>query len=121
MKANKLRIGNWVNQVGFAVQDGYPKDHKKLHQIKEGKEIDFSSFMEPIKLTDDWLLKFGAKKHDVLTFYHDRFRLDWKEAYGYWYVMDLETLTYMTKVEFVHEYQNFFHVMNGQELTINEL
>ena len=68
-------------------------------------------------LTEEWLLKFRANK--VLNvFCYDRFRLAYKKEYKYWYVQDINTLTYLTKVEFVHEWQNFVFVMNGQELEL---
>ena len=46
------------------------------------------------------------------------FMLIWKDAYKFWYVIDKQSLCYVTKIEFVHEWQNFVFVMKGKELKI---
>lgn len=74
---------------------------------------------EGIPLTDAWLEYFGAERYEDKYFY-DRFKLIWKKAYKYWYIIDKESLTYLSKVEFVHEWQNFVYVMNGFELKKRE-
>lgn len=76
---------------------------------------------DPIALTGEWLLKFGAKKPRNYGIKLDRFRFIWKKEYQYWYVIGNDSAcSYMTKIEFVHELQNFFQIMNGQELTLNK-
>ena len=138
IKANELRIGNYVNvpredqspfridlfeflnaqncKVGMNVMKyEFPPEsgefisgHPLTWELKD---------LTPIPLTEDILLKFGAKKqYDYLTFDYDRFRLIWKEKYNYFYVVDNETNAYLNKIEFVHEWQNFVFVMNGNEL-----
>jgi len=77
---------------------------------------------EPILLTEEWLDKFShcaltekTKKGLIVV---DRFKLIWKPEYNYWYVLDFMNDTYITKVEFVHEWQNVYFSLNGKELTI---
>lgn len=74
---------------------------------------------KPIELIEEWLIKSGCEKKG-LCYINDRFKLFWKSDYNFWYVFDNESAIYLTKVEFVHEWQNFYFVMNGEELTIKE-
>jgi len=107
MNANELRIGDYVK---FPTGSFY-----KVDMLYD----DFSSLLYwmPIPLTEELLLKFGATNlKDKIVF--DRFMLTYFESYKYWYVTDLKTNCYLTKVEFVHEWQNFVFVMNGTELTL---
>ena len=119
-KANELRIGNLVYEQydspytietitpgWIQISDNYEEYDSEIESLR------------PIPLTEEWLSKFGVSK--VMSeniFYYDRFILTYKTNYKYWYVQDINTLTYLTKVEFVHEWQNFVFVMNGQELEL---
>jgi len=114
MKASELRIGNYYYQFGNV--------HKAsgLTIIDLEKAPDSQLWRKPIPLTEEWLLKFGAhSRFENSEFIYDRFRLIWKESYKYWYVIDSESLSYLTKIEFVHEWQNFIFVVNDVELKIN--
>ena len=54
MEAKELRIGNWVNDVG---------DGCIITEIQDGDDIDFAKDYNPIPLTEEWLIKFGAKEY----------------------------------------------------------
>jgi len=77
------------------------------------------AFFQPITLTEEILLKCGSKELKKGFHRFDRFNLKWMEAYKYWYVTDIVTTSYITKVEFLHEWQNVVFVLNGEELTVN--
>ena len=114
LRASELRIGNFVNQIGFSVQDGYPPNYKKLDQIKEAKQIDFSVYMEPIPLTEEWLLKFGFIIHEdgYITCPNGRqwiLHLDNE--------FEFEALNII--VIYVHQLQNLYFALTGEELIIN--
>ena len=111
IQANELRIGNATSKgvIKSILENG-------VH-FGFGKCSTFSN-LEPIPLTEEILLKFGAIKQTVVLKY-GRFILRLKKDYNYWHVTDLETMGYLSKIEFVHEWQNFVFVMNGEELTIN--
>lgn len=109
IKANELRIGNYYNNFGI------------LKQVtKETFTTVYFNSIQPIKLTEEWLLYFGAKEYlgSKISFKYSRFDLFWREDYKYWYVTDFDNETYLTKIEFVHEFQNFIFVMDGKELTL---
>jgi hypothetical protein len=105
--------------------------------FSKGSVIRFTSFFglcnietyperyKPIPLTEEWLRKFHAEEEieksvrfpNEITIY-DRFLFIWKEAYKYWYVVTNYHKEYLTKIEFVHEYQNFIYALTNEELTI---
>lgn len=110
MRAKELRIGNLV----------YSPLNKINFKINQANLCDFANgffYLEPTRITDEWLLNLGAKKFNH-AFLYDRFRLIPRPEYGFYQVVDKETNVYITKVEFVHEWQNVVFVLNGQELTL---
>jgi hypothetical protein len=125
MEAKELRIGNLISEeVLGTCEVNQILENCLMVSVPTGKldgTIGLSVYtlnydcVTGIPLTEEWLLKFNADKHDGFYSYH-RFKLLWKPLYGYWYVIDLQNWTYLTKVEFVHEWQNFVFVMNGEEL-----
>lgn len=59
MIVSELRIGNWVAHDGLPF---YIRDVEDLRDIE--KTLKYGSF-EPIPLTEEWLLKFGFIKHPI--------------------------------------------------------
>ncbi|KKP51564.1 MAG: hypothetical protein UR43_C0019G0007 [candidate division TM6 bacterium GW2011_GWF2_33_332] len=132
MKATELRLGNLI-KIGGNTIDTYQtyKSTKVtlaiLNEIAgendERPDAELSVFM-PIPLTEEWLLKFHLNEDiekstrfpNEITIY-DRFLFIWKENYKYWYVMTSNHKEFLTKIEFVHEYQNFIFALTGNELT----
>ena len=107
MKTEELRIGNWVVSNSCSVH----------FQIENGWQIDEGDELFPIPLTEEWLLKLGAEENEG-CFIHDRFKLQHHDVYKFWYVFDVTLMAYITKVEFVHEWQNVYFALNGEELTV---
>ena len=109
MKATELRIGNLVQYTLFGIMP-----------IRNGYDID--SFIEnagqPIPLTDEWLLKFGAE-----NIYHQRYSLpdgtivilNQNPNESHAVQLNGEIVTYKT---YVHEIQNFYFDLNGVELNV---
>ena len=123
MESKSLRIGNWIKTDFYGE---FPIVGLSL--LNEGNELFFKSLeyypkscklkdVNPIPLTEEWIIKFGCTK-DGEYLIKDRFKLIYRNDYNFWYVFDSLSDTYLTKIEFVHEWQNFFKVMNGTELTI---
>ena len=105
MKANELRIGNWVKRKGLVVQC----DHMSVDNCYSWPEQ-----YEPIPITEEWLVKFGFEEvkrygdgvwrvHDfILIFYPDEcFLCD----------CDIDV-----KIKHVHQLQNLYFALTGKEL-----
>jgi len=120
MKANELRIGNLVQHEFGKIRYGIVtqiNDSAVRLKTKFSRLLVSYKDIEPIPLTEEWLIKLGSKS--FLDFYlYDRFKLTYLSQYKYWYIQDTETNCYMTKIEFVHDWQNFIFVMNSEELKI---
>jgi hypothetical protein len=131
MKPQELRIGNYVEYFG------------KIRQIDTIKRCSNGSFaveicekrpsgcswceyapietpsLKPIPLTEEWLLRFGfLRQHDGLVFYKNGHFIEpnntvnlfdfYTGDYGDWYVT----------IEHVHQLQNLYFALTGEELTI---
>lgn len=135
---NELMLGNWVQRIhapyGMERSRGY-------EQIKKGSDIDNqtlqSSYLEPIPITPDILVKCGFTKggfnnynlsinpHDgglmILSFSNDYLYIrqgkDGKESKD----DDIVTIWNKDIISdfYLHQLQNLFHSITGKELLIN--
>lgn len=128
MKASDLRINNWVieKSTGKEIRVGAINDISISPlipncKVSKAKQVLLYDWIEPIPLTEEWLLKFGSEERNKNMFIYSRFRLTRKEGYKYWHITERGFSTYLTKIEFVHEWQNFVFTMDNQELTNKEL
>lgn len=135
MEVNELRVGNFVN----ISEDWYRRNPHLSKTPKQiivdsinydgliGKSIYFANGyeieddLEPIPLTKEWLLKFGFNlitsdcespsdwyfRHDNLTGSIDN--LTWKYTHQN-----------RLRIEYVHQLQNIYFALTGEELTIKE-
>jgi len=134
IKPTQLRIGNlvtlsekirkhmWYNHIHaenhfFDVQTIYSDKDVALQLDEEIVDLSQED-IEPIMLEKEWLRAFGAEINSSNNYILDRFEFIWKEGYNYWYVLGEESSTYLTKIEYVHELQNFYFVMNGEDLVL---
>jgi hypothetical protein len=135
MEAKELRIGNWFNDTlegggHFQVEqickdsggfNGYYIAYRNgsfKMSLEEDEEEEFRC-IQPIPLTQEWLLKcgferiIGAKKRIYkLTYYSTIFTYD---EDGYFRVNGL-----FVSCHFVHTLQNLYFALTGEELTIKE-
>jgi hypothetical protein len=114
MKAQDLRIGNYVN-ISKKVNQMQLVNFVEIHYTEN-----FENY-EPIPLTEEWLLKFGFVKLDKSHFkiiQKDIFKspftitLDENEIFtfafqGFWY-----------QLEFLHQLQNLYYCLCCEELEI---
>lgn len=115
MKANELRIGNWVNSM---IEIGVFYDVMVTKNDFNGN-IDL---FKPIPLTEEWLARFGFVK----CFYEEGgLRLPWYKLrtddclfeidYEFSYTRDDGGYI---KIQHVHSLQNLYFALTGEELTI---
>lgn len=114
MKASELRIGNIVEQgiIELIVSS--------LIQVRD--TIYESEVIEPIPLTEEWLLKFGFD-FSIDTWYLKGFAI-WEtecgdkkgnEYMGFFY--ELREVGMMDReIKYVHELQNLHFALTGEEL-----
>jgi hypothetical protein len=147
MKANELRIGNLVSppvgcEYHFGEITALNLDTYDCELVDNNYEeyVSLSQFgkirdLEPIPLTEEWLLKFGFEK--VIT--------DTEDAYGIDYNLEVADICYISysddfscaiygseyasknsigavpnwnSIKYVHGLQNLYFSLTGEELTI---
>jgi hypothetical protein len=111
MKASELRIGNFttlgvvylIDQDVFRVVDNEGDSFKNTW-----------ANIQPIPLSEKWLLKFGFETNDVRYWQISSFRLH-INRYGEW-IFKVET--FEQEIKYVHQLQNLYFALKGEELTI---
>jgi hypothetical protein len=110
MKANELRIGNWYDH------NGVPKQvtPSTIEEVWNAER----SWCKPIPLTEEWLVKFRFVKEI------DDLYLDLSSSFLIWFNDD-EFLHYKSNqleticsIKYVHQLQNLYFALTGEELTI---
>lgn len=123
MKPQDLRIGNWVCLMykdTNNVQDYIKIESNHIHLFNK---MD----LEPIPLTEQWLLDFGfykiKEKNTFLTLQNviEEFSLFFNLKTS---CIELETdycqVIQLKRLKYIHQLQNLFHALTGQELTLNK-
>lgn len=124
MKAEELRIGNIINRPDLG--DGHLRSESILAIYERIKTtgpvptiLDFKD-IQPISLTEEWLLTFGAKKSYENWQYtisvgaislHLRCNTEWYSELGGIYLG--------SKIQYVHQLQNLYFALTGDELSLN--
>ncbi len=117
MKANELRKENSV----YLICEG----HEGEPDIVVWGIMDYEFYsnrmedIEPIPLTEEWLLKFGFEK----TWYGVEDALIELQKTEKGYILSINCNEYTEGKEFyyVHQLQNLYFALTGEELTIKEL
>jgi hypothetical protein len=140
MKANELRIGNYVVIDGITTLSitvlGVLNDKIYYSPINNDEfDKDFYSLMsyvKPIPLTEEWLLKFGFEKYIKETDYDSIYELKNinipKSGYFEFSVGFIENeiniFLYsgecLRHIKYIHQLQNLYFALTGEELTIKE-
>lgn len=137
MKANELRIGNFVQAI-FHDKNSEIKNFYNVCKICNISEqgisanrvfpddsTSYTGSFEPIPLTEEWLLKFGFENHIINE--HTIYQNNWKKGfltilwrkYGTYY--DFSTGRFIIgSISFVHQLQNLYFALTGEELTIDK-
>lgn len=122
MKASELRIGNWVEaedsdvykQVSGIISDSLKFESNEGFYWLEELEVD------PIPLTEEWLIKFGFEKEDESEVLDHWFLGNFEINSDGWFV-DYQANTIPCKeLKYVHSLQNLYFALTGQELEIKE-
>ena len=124
MKSNELRIGNFIYTMDVYLD--------KVIALSEIAIIgEFRSPIEnikPIPLTEEWLIKFGVK-HRVLLIDKDYFSSIKLDLYigDIWYLwgqrfknQSLLDSILLAEIKYVHQLQNIYFALTGEELEIKK-
>ena len=146
MKASELRIGNWVKISDDISKEYYKDDLKtsefKIKGFNDSSHIEGSKQIlfweieailggrkhsgsrdidcEPIPLTEEWLKRLGFEFEGLGYEISDRFlTLIREEDEGFDVLImtaDFEKPMYITYIDYVHQLQNLYHALIGEEL-----
>ena len=127
IKAKELRIGNLATIDGNVVEI-YEVTHSVI-EIANGAEPYSINDIEPIPITEDWLLKFGFEIQKTTTkSYHIDCSNGWDSVIfadmqpegDFWIgirsISDGENYVLHTDVKHVHQIQNLYFSLTGDEL-----
>ena len=130
VRANELRIGNWVRWNYEESSEGnvYPVEYGyELDDIKNNPNI-----VKPIPLSEEWLIKFGfIRQGGRQMWVKDKLCIELKELPNIrgefiegWYIglKDLGNVLFHSfmKVTHAHQLQNLYFALTGEELTIKK-
>lgn len=123
IKTTELRIGNLINHMGEVVEiDAIDSDgcFNILADIS-GNIASRDDIADPIPLTDEWMERLGFE------FLHNGKPRRWCHSETRWFDLSQfgsgEEMAYLNMpsampVQFVHQLQNLFFALTGEELTI---
>lgn len=127
MNIKELRLGNSVNcRVG---------DKMIVKPVSPTMLNHFDRFIDlkPIPLTEEWLLKFGFEittdpenihyKLSLIGEFNESFVVNRKVGFDVFYVPHKDCNDYLcftTQIKSIHQLQNLFFALVGEELTISE-
>ncbi|CAD0220322.1 hypothetical protein [Chryseobacterium sp. JV274] len=131
MEANELRIGNLTQDKVTKVV--YSITANALLYLTACKEEDKEASIEPIPLTEDWILKFGFQIDQYVEIeslvdesggWDLQLEIEYGER-GTVICVSSDSLNQslsipLKHVKYVHQFQNLFFTLTGKELAINK-
>jgi hypothetical protein len=122
MKAKELRIGNFIN---YRIEDKFD-ERKEWLEVSEIDAIDLQCiddiYYSPIPITKEWLIKFGFKKNNrayKLSNFGKFIFFEQLNSFGFYPAGLLNSLIRMDNLKSVHQLQNLYFALTGEELEIN--
>ena len=126
MEARELRIGNLVEYEGQTVIVMATSNHVNKWDLELGYFKDSVGFqrkinqVKPIPLTEEWLFEFGFIDDFSKDF---RVRLIGHRLGDFFITEKMKLLTSdinSVKIKYVHQLQNLYFALTGEELTIKK-
>lgn len=115
MKASELRIGNLVYHFGNFMETLAIDTTAAIIKVNKIAEQVFYKDIHPIPITEEWLRKFGAEKRGLPNqFSINYITIELVEGGASVSPIDM----YWIDVKHVHQLQNLYFSLTGEELTI---
>lgn len=124
IKANELRIGNLINHKSFQIRiEAITSEMCSVSGLEQNR---FSALMldkiNPIPLTEEWLLKFGFEKKSDGRFNNYVINAGLRKETN---LIQLDDKKYCFEhckfsihvIDYVHQLQNLIYAITGEELT----
>jgi len=142
MKTSELRIGNLINGIYYEYEndgDSEEIEHTVVCKVVtldvadmceypifvySDEEIEHFSEFEGIDLTEEWLLKFGFNAKSVNHNFRIDSDIDFQISSGQRVIETNERSSFYlennfgTKINYVHQLQNLYFALTGEELTL---
>lgn len=131
IKANEIRVGNWLNDPRQYDPMFFPKTENGYFRAT-ARDIQFAEEFEPIPLTEEILLKCGfIKTGEEYSQSDDEMMPVYKLGFFSIVLRDNEFRLWIeieddafysfswTKIQYLHQLQNIYFALTGQELEIN--
>jgi hypothetical protein len=122
INAQELRIGNIV--ISYGKEQKISAVDFAVFQIYEIKG-ELPPYV-PIPLTEEWLLKFGFEEdnYTYIKGVHQKIfsgimKFEFNESLKNW-EFSIGRYNDLTRVEYVHQLQNLYYALTGEELIINQ-
>lgn len=125
LAVRSLSVGNYLKKNGIVVQI----DGRSIFDMWDDNGVIKLGY-EPIELTEKWLLNFGFKKFSTGSFCKDLNKygdfylaIDIKHKNGVWLNIlngNEESTVKLGHIKNVHELQNLFRSITGNELVGND-
>ncbi len=125
VRASELRIGNFVMDRGGKILfiDHWEYENKISEKRVDGLHpfTEFVEYLQPIPLTEEWLLKFGFEmEYSQLTNIYKYFLVN--APFGYsqgQFNVFTQTGCFSVEIKYVHQLQNLYFALTNEELEIN--
>jgi hypothetical protein len=119
MKANELRIGNWIMAFPISFPQQVVDVMCDSVNTENGQGMHYGE-IDPIPLTEEWLLKFGFIKYiDEDKFIHKSLRYsDQFKLRDDGVLVFVSSEVYITDCKYIHQLQNLYFALTGEELTL---
>lgn len=127
MDARELRIGNYIKKRRFFAKPEYKETICDIYDIKaqinNGEKV-----LLPIPLTEEWLVKLGFEKSGYVPVWMskrlinneiDRIDILINEKKQMYFVPSV-LVKWSVELKYVHQLQNLYFALTGEELTIKE-
>ena len=121
MKANELRIGNWVYS---GIDSKQPIKVPPIMIAQLSKNEDKEHNIKPIPITEDWLLRFGFELNNI------RVKFWTEDRYPQWSLkvlkikknnvgdFMLDGFGFFLHIKHIHQLQNLYFALTGEELKL---